>query len=814
MQVVQNLIKAIDFACGSGHFLNEYAHQIEPLVDAHGGSLSDYYSQIIGVEKEDRLAKVAKVASYMHGQEQIRILDADALGSHAEIPLGTFDVLAANPPFSVDGFLQTLSDEDKKQFVLIQAIGQNWDTNTIQCFFIERMQHLIAPGGVVGVIVPSSILSNPNAIYIQTRELILKFFDVVSIAELGGGTFGRTTTNTVVLFLRRKAYKPEAAEHYANQVNDFFEGEYDDVYQDMYLIEAYCSHIEVPYEQYIKLFAQTSLEPLTELLQYDVFNAYKQDFDESTELKNRKKSNAFRRLTTIEQRAELELRFISYLHAIEKDKFLYFILAHQQENNVLIVNAPNTDKERKQFLGYGWSDAKRNEGIKYNVGETVNDIVTPLFDPSDLHNQTKINTAIRKNFNGEPIQLPNHCRSAKLVDMLDFSRTNFRKVIHLNPKEEIEIETKWSGAKLGEMCKLQGGNTFQEIYQGNTDSTQIPFFKVSDMNTPENYKFMTVANNYVDETVLTEQIRATLFERHSIVFPKVGMSIHTDKKRILGHPSGLDNNIMGVTVKDQNTLLPLFLLEVFQQFIRLSAISSNANPPSLSEDNLRHVEIPLPPLDVQQLIVDECDTVDRETENFHQVLTTKKQRIQDLVTSAERTSTLNQVVYRIPDIVNPQEKHGSVINIGLEHIQSQTGILVGDPRSDFSKIASNKNVFRDSDILYGKLRPILNKVYLANMNGICSTDILVLRPFEPTVGAFYKHFLLSEEFNSDVLKTVIGQQLPRTSWEEIERIPVPEPDVGSQLVAEIKQLESEITQAQAVIDKAAERKNAILAHYL
>ena len=127
-------IKAIDYACGSGHFLNEYAHQIEPLVATHGGNLSDYYSQIIGVEKEDRLAKVAKVAAYMHGQEQIKILDADALASHPDTPLASFDVLVANPPFAVEGFLHTLGDEDKKQYQLIQAIGQNSNTNTIQCF--------------------------------------------------------------------------------------------------------------------------------------------------------------------------------------------------------------------------------------------------------------------------------------------------------------------------------------------------------------------------------------------------------------------------------------------------------------------------------------------------------------------------------------------------------------------------------------------------------------------------------------------------------------------------------------------------------
>ena len=99
-------IKAIDYACGSGHFLNEYAYQIKPLLETRYRDINDYYSQIIGIEKEDRLAKVAKVAAYMHGQQQIKILDADALADHPEIPKASFDVLVANPPFAVEGFLQ------------------------------------------------------------------------------------------------------------------------------------------------------------------------------------------------------------------------------------------------------------------------------------------------------------------------------------------------------------------------------------------------------------------------------------------------------------------------------------------------------------------------------------------------------------------------------------------------------------------------------------------------------------------------------------------------------------------------------------
>ncbi len=445
-------IKALDYACGSGHFLNEYAHQIKTIVEEQKRDLSDYYSQITGIEKEDRLAKVAKVAAYMHGQGQIKILDADALAFHHEISPASFDVLVANPPFAVEGFLQTLSEADKKQYQLIRATGESSDTNTIQCFFLERIHHLMAPGGVVGVIVPSSILSNADEVHTRTREILLQFFDVVSIAELRSGTFGKTGTNTVVLFLRRKAQSPEVSEHYLNRVEDFFEGDHESAeYQDDCLIKAYCEHIEIPYEEYIKLFAQTSVEPLVELLQYDIFSDYKQFFSQSTEIKNLKKTSTFKRKTAPEQSAELEQRFIAYLHAIEKDKLYYFILAHEQAGKVLIVNAPNTNKEQKQFLGYWWSEAKGREGIKYNRGETVNDITTPLFNPDDLNDGTKINTTIKRNFIGETIHpLPEYCQYAKLTDMLDFSRTDFNKAISLNPKQNIDIETKWELVKLGD----------------------------------------------------------------------------------------------------------------------------------------------------------------------------------------------------------------------------------------------------------------------------------------------------------------------------------------------------------------------------
>ena len=634
-KIIENAepLKAIDFACGSGHFLNEYAHQLMPLVEEQKREL--YYRHIIGIEKEDRLAKVAKVAAFMHGQGQIKVLDTDALIYHLdEVSLGSYDILVANPPFAVKEFLHTLSKDDKKEYQLVQATGEDSETNTIQCFFLERIYHLMAPDGVVGVIVPSSILSNANAVYTCTRELLLQFFDLVSITELSQGAFGKTGMNTVVLFLKRKEPRPEPAEQYYNRVKNFFEGDKEKIqYQDHDLIQAYCKHIEIPYEEYIKLFDQTSLEPLADLLEYDIFKNYEQDFKPDKELEKIEKSKEFRNKTDAEQSAELGRRFIAYLHDIEKDKLYYFILAHEQAGKVLIVKAPSEKKEQKQYLGYEWSKAKGREGIKYNGGDTVNDIITPLFDPKDLlNNNEKINTAIKRNFIGEITDpLPDHCHYANLTDMLDFTRIDFKKAISLNPKQNIDIETKWELVKLREVCNLQGGNTFEVIYQGNKDKTHIPFFKVSDMNSPENFKMMTVANNYVEETVFNQQIKGTLIGKSSIVFPKVGMSIYTDKKRILGCDSGIDNNIMALSALDANQLIPLFLLEIFDQFIRLGEIASIANPPSISEDNLGEVKIPLPPPKIQKQIVYECDAVDQETEEARQGITAAKQEIEERV---------------------------------------------------------------------------------------------------------------------------------------------------------------------------------------
>jgi type I restriction-modification system DNA methylase subunit len=159
--------KVIDFACGAGHFLNEYAKEIKSVVEKEKeAKIADYHENVFGIEKEYRLSKVAKVSSFMYGQDDINIIYADALSSgksmdDKSIKDHSFSVLVANPPYSVKGFLETLSDSDRKRYRLIDTIGEKSypNNNSIETFFIERAKQLLKPGGVAGIIVPSSILN-------------------------------------------------------------------------------------------------------------------------------------------------------------------------------------------------------------------------------------------------------------------------------------------------------------------------------------------------------------------------------------------------------------------------------------------------------------------------------------------------------------------------------------------------------------------------------------------------------------------------------------------------------------------------------
>lgn len=157
---------------------------------------------------------------------------------------------------------------------------------------------------------------------------------------------------------------------------------------------------------------------------------------------------------------------------------------------------------------------------------------------------------------------------------------------------------------------------------------------------------------------------------------------------------------------------------------------------------------------------------------------------------------LGDVLSRVETKVDPQTSQAdSHFYVGLEHIESHTGRLLRkvDDITEGSDILSIKTAFSAGDILYGKLRPNLNKVHLATQDGICSTDIWALRTSEGLLPDFALRFLRSPAIHVRAAQLAAGANLPRLSADAFDRLPIPLPTLPEQ-----QRIISLLQQAEAI----------------
>jgi len=148
--------------------------------------------------------------------------------------------------------------------------------------------------------------------------------------------------------------------------------------------------------------------------------------------------------------------------------------------------------------------------------------------------------------------------------------------------------------------------------------------------------------------------------------------------------------------------------------------------------------------------------------------------------------------------------------LGLENIQSWTGKLLPNANSDTSErddsVGGTANVFHSGDVLFGKLRPYLAKALHADKEGVCSTELLVLKPQPDIHPRFLLYSMLSPEFIGQVDASTFGAKMPRANWEFIGSIKLPIPAYETQrLIADYLDRET------ARIDALVAEKEKMLA---
>ncbi|EFQ2335598.1 N-6 DNA methylase [Campylobacter coli] len=598
-------LRVIDYACGAGHFLNTYANELKRYLTED--ELKEHYKNIYGIEKEYRLSKVSKVSSAMYGQNEINILYADALASFElantnnlegekakpQIESNSFDLLIANPPYSVKGFLETLSDKSKNTYKLFNDDINIETNNSIECFFCERANQILNDNAKAAIILPSSIL-NKDSIYKNTREILFQNFDFIAIVELGNQTFGATGTNTIILFLRKKeTFKQE--NHLISQdyslIKERIEAENlkdnESFYQNY--LSAYCDFRKFDKELYSN-FLNGNLD--SKLAELEAFKDYRNAFRQTSDYKRLKESKIYKES---KDKQDLEDKaFLAYAQAIEKDKLLYFCLSLNQE--VLIIKSPSDIKEQKKFLGYEWSNRKGDEGLK----ELHEPYLSPLFERGNPQNETKLNTLIYKSFLNTldviPQELQTYAIKARLVDMIDFEKVEFNKAISLNPSNSTQSEmsnpfanSKYELVRLGDI-----------IIDNLKSKIKV---KEAKENITGKYPFFTSGTNiyrYDEYLIEGKNIFLSTGGNAIVQFYNGKSSYSTDTYAL---KSNNENYI--------DTYFLYILLKQLENFINCFLFKGSGLK-HLQKTELKSLKIPLPPLEIQKQIVAECEKIEEQ----------------------------------------------------------------------------------------------------------------------------------------------------------------------------------------------------------
>ncbi|EAI8951797.1 restriction endonuclease, partial [Campylobacter coli] len=600
-------LRVIDYACGAGHFLNTYANELKRYLTED--ELKEHYKNIYGIEKEYRLSKVSKVSSAMYGQNEINILYADALASFElantnnlegekakpQIESNSFDLLIANPPYSVKGFLETLSDKSKNTYKLFNDDINIETNNSIECFFCERANQILNDNAKAAIILPSSIL-NKDSIYKNTREILFQNFDFIAIVELGNQTFGATGTNTIILFLRKKeTFKQE--NHLISQdyslIKERIEAENlkdnESFYQNY--LSAYCDFRKFDKELYSN-FLNGNLD--SKLAELEAFKDYRNAFRQTSDYKRLKESKIYKES---KDKQDLEDKaFLAYAQAIEKDKLLYFSLSLNQE--VLIIKSPSDIKEQKKFLGYEWSNRKGDEGLK----ELHEPYLSPLFERGNPQNETKLNTLICKAFlktlSDIPKDLQGYASKARLIDMMDFEKVEFNKAISLNVKSRDELNpfknSKYELVRLGEVCDLNK-------IRNQASATQIEKMNLNSGNV----KLLPSSKNY--EWWTDEKTAGQFINEGEVI--TLGVARYANIKKHKGKFVSANNHIL--SVKDKSKIIFDFLY-ILLEICGQKLYKQGQQYPQFDTNIFYSFKIPLPPLEIQKQIVAECEKIEEQ----------------------------------------------------------------------------------------------------------------------------------------------------------------------------------------------------------
>lgn len=198
---------------------------------------------------------------------------------------------------------------------------------------------------------------------------------------------------------------------------------------------------------------------------------------------------------------------------------------------------------------------------------------------------------------------------------------------------------------------------------------------------------------------------------------------------------------------------------------------------SLNQPTLERIPLRVPLLQVQRGIAEVLGALDDKIAANAELANTAnaliRARFEAVTTRAAGGITIGELASQSKELVNPASSGSGVRYVGLEHVPRRSVWL--NASGFASDVTSTKFAYARGDVLFGKLRPYFHKVVSAPSDGICSTDILVIRANDADLSGFVLAAASSDATVERATASSEGTRMPRTSWKDLGAVCVPWP---------------------------------------
>jgi type I restriction enzyme, S subunit len=273
-----------------------------------------------------------------------------------------------------------------------------------------------------------------------------------------------------------------------------------------------------------------------------------------------------------------------------------------------------------------------------------------------------------------------------------------------------------------------------------------------------------------------------------------------------------------------------FMFQAFQSDLVKKQIHEHvgATINQITNKNFESFEIPFPRSEKEESAISEAlSDADALMAVIDLALAKKRNMktaaMQQLLTGGQRLPGFSGEweVHRFDEIalprrerIDPKGTRTQEFCIELEHIEQATGHLIGSTST--GEHSSLKSVFYAGDVLFGKLRAYLRKYWLADRQGVCSTEIWALMPNGPLISSEYLFQIVRTDRFIETASTAYGTHMPRSDWNVVRSYEIAIPSLREQgaIAAVLSDMDVEIMALQARRDKAQALKEGMMQQLL